>query len=43
MGQGAIRDLVIFTATNDEAGAKVIALNKADGKVVNETLASMMK
>ena len=37
VGQEAIRDLVIFTATNDEAGAKVIALNKADGKVVWET------
>ena len=37
VGQGAIRDLVIFTATNDEAGAKVIALNKADGTVVWQT------
>ena len=37
VGQGAIRDLVIFTATNDEAGAKVIALSKADGKVVWQT------
>ena len=37
VGQGAIRELVIFTATNDEAGAKVIALNKADGTVAWET------
>ena len=28
---------MIFTATNDEAGAKVIALNKADGTVVWQT------
>ena len=41
VGQGAIRDLVIFTATNDEAGAKVIALSKADGKVVWQTALDM--
>lgn len=37
VGQGSIRDLVIFTVTNGKSSAKVIALNKADGKVVWET------